>query len=117
MTTSAKTIRWLRSLGYRAASVEQFVRVNQTQFRRDLFGFADIIAFRPPDKIVLIQTTTRSNMASRRRKIISSIHAHDWAWSGGEIWLVVWDTVSKAEIAPRNVEYFTRTKLRAKKHA
>jgi hypothetical protein len=43
---------------------------NQVGVRQDLFGFADIIAINPQSKVVvLVQTTSGSNMSARRRKM------------------------------------------------
>ena len=43
-----------------------------THRRHDLFGFADILAFKPSEKVLLVQTTTGTNLAARRKKIYAS---------------------------------------------
>jgi hypothetical protein len=85
--------------------------------KADLFGFADLVAFRPvpnPD-IVLVQTTSRTNHATRRNKILASMEARlcllagarillqSWAQKGeGERWQVTdeWITLKDYEQAP-----------------
>lgn len=51
--------------------------------RKDLFGVADILAFR--HTVLLVQATTSSNVAARLRKCRRWEHAK--AWPGGfEVW-------------------------------
>lgn len=56
----------MRNQGYVVAVVEHwnsFVKI-----RQDLFGFADLIAFK--DKVVLlVQTTSDANVSARRKKV------------------------------------------------
>ena len=68
MTTSPTTLslKALRDAGYVAAVVEHFNP--HKRIRQDLFGFIDIIAIRPGETLA-VQTTSRSNMAARVRKI------------------------------------------------
>ena len=89
MTTSPTTLslKALRDAGYVAAVVEHFNP--HKRIRQDLFGFIDIIAIRPGETLA-VQTTSRSNMAARVRKIADhpnvaavreagwAIHVHGW---------------------------------------
>ena len=90
MTTSPTTLslKALRDAGYVAAVVEHFNP--HKRIRQDLFGFIDILAIRPGETLA-VQTTSRSNMAARVRKIAEHdnvaavreagwrIEVHGWA--------------------------------------
>jgi len=70
-----RSLKFLRSAGWTAAVVERWNPY--AKIRQDVFGFADLIAFRGP-QTVLVQCTTASNMAARRAKIASIPAAADW---------------------------------------
>ena len=90
MSTSPTTLslKALRDAGYTVAIVEHFNP--HMRIRQDLFGFIDILAIRPGETLA-VQTTSRSNMAARVRKIAEhpnvaagreagwSIQVHGWA--------------------------------------
>src|SRR3546814_21044036 len=57
----------LRDLGYAAAVVER--RVPGKPITIDLFGCIDLVAVDERGRIAWVQTTTASNMASRRNKV------------------------------------------------
>lgn len=59
------------------------------KIRKDLFGFADVVALN--GGIVAIQCTTRKNMSMRRNKILASAKAAAWMCSGGQIEIWGWD--------------------------
>jgi hypothetical protein len=70
-----RSLAFLRKRGYTAEVCEQFKARVQGKgqaakfaggFRKDLFGFADIIAF-SPDETVAVQTTTRMQMTAHLR--------------------------------------------------
>lgn len=102
--TTKRAITDLEKRGYTAAVVERwnpFARI-----RQDLFGFADIIAFRVGE-VLLVQTTTKSNMSARRNKINSNPTAQAWLAAGhgielqgwyqeGRFWKVKVETLNKA---------------------
>lgn len=67
--TSKLTLALYRSQGYECAVTEHwnvFARI-----RQDLFGFCDIMAV-GHDEVLFIQTTSKSNMSSRRKKILGN---------------------------------------------
>jgi len=68
MTPQQRSINLLRSEGYLVEVVEQIKRVPGKTWRVDLFGFADLLALRG-EEILLVQVTSRSNVSSRIRKI------------------------------------------------
>jgi hypothetical protein len=69
-----------------------------------LFGFADQVglavfgwkmnmgefAYKFNEGIYAIQTTTNSNMAARRKKILAEPNAKAWCAAGGRILLIGW---------------------------
>jgi hypothetical protein len=83
-----KTLAWLRNQDYTVAVVEHWNPfINR---RQDLFGFADLIAFKPGDRALLIQATSGSNTASRVHKIVANEHAKRWIETGNRIIVIGW---------------------------
>jgi len=88
--------------------------------RQDLFGFADLIAFNPqrPD-VVLVQCTSGTNHAARKKKILENSIARDWVLSDHRsILLCTWSkycpkkkdgTKGKAERWKPRIEVLTIT--------
>lgn len=63
----------------------------RTKRNHDLFTFADWIAVFQ-DKTVLVQETSRGNVAARKKKIISKPESKFWMiHPGHEIWVLGWD--------------------------
>ena len=86
------SLDFLAKLGYYALNVEHRPRIPvraDLLITRDLFGFADIVALK--DHVLLVQTTSLSNIAARAKKIQCSeafehckragmrIHVHGWS--------------------------------------
>lgn len=85
MKAAGRTLTYLRKLGYHVDKVEQWVPQPEGKgqrakfaggFRRDAFGFMDVLAFRPshpfqplptPERVVAIQCTTRRQIADHLR--------------------------------------------------
>ncbi len=89
MTPTQRTLADLRADGFHAAVVEKWLAA--VKIRQDLFGFADVIAFRPGQPgSVLVQTTSGSNVAARRDKILALPVARDWLRAGNWIRLDGW---------------------------
>ena len=113
----AMSLDMLRKLGYYAEPVE--VQVRHPEITRDLLGFADILALR--EHVLLVQTTSRTNVNARIRKIQSAIafepcrragvlvHVHGWGDGGVHVtdmtakdsdgnWVysVLWDSIVRA---------------------
>lgn len=75
--SNKKSLELLRRRGYVADKVEQWIPQPQGKaqkaiyaggFRRDLFGFADLLAFHPEIPIVvLVQTTSQKQVAAHLR--------------------------------------------------
>ena len=86
-----RTVKLYEKQGWLIGNVE----CKQGKFSRDLFGFADLIGFRASrvvlrPRVVLIQVTSGSNHAARRRKILSMQIAHVLVLLGLEVHLVSW---------------------------
>ena len=86
-TPTQRTLAWLRQDGWTAAVVERWNA--HTKQRQDLFGFADIIAFRA-DQVLLVQATSDSNLASRVTKCQGNKTAREWMAAGNALWCVGW---------------------------
>ena len=97
MTPTARSLKYLRDSGYTAEVVERFNAF--TKRRHDLFGIADIFAIND-DGVLLVQTTSGSNVAARVKKIADSehadairkagirIHVHGWRKSSRNRWVL-----------------------------
>lgn len=75
MTPTQRSLRYLRDLGYTCEVVERWNP--HARVRQDLFGFADIIAFRRGE-VLLVQTTTNSNRTARVAKVSRNEIARAW---------------------------------------
>lgn len=100
-----KTSDYFRKEGYVVASVERQVRfpdrnrgrcnlcgnVPLIGIRRDLWSCFDLLACRPdPPHLVLVQTTSAANHATRRTKVLTAPEARFWLLAGGSICIQSW---------------------------
>lgn len=72
-----QSLDMLRKLGYRPEIVEHRLHIpgqTRSKITRDLFGFADILALKPGQPPLLVQTTSQENVSTRAKKI----QASDW---------------------------------------
>ena len=94
MTPTARSLAYLRKSGYLVGVVERWI--SGANVRRDLFGFADVLAVHPVRReVVLVQVTTLSNLSVRVAKIRGipelpallaaglGIQAHGWVRRSG----------------------------------
>lgn len=91
MTPTQRSLAMLRADGYFVAVVEKWNP--HVKIRQDLFGFGDLLAFKG-DTILLVQTTSGSNVSARIQKILENpvaaawltpnrrIHVHGWRKCG-----------------------------------
>lgn len=91
---TVRTRDYYRERGYRIDVVERWIGVGlDNKFmgtrkkRKDFCGFADLIAFLPHE-IIAIQSTSRSNMSNRVKKIIHGIDADPGAQESAIEWLL-----------------------------
>jgi hypothetical protein len=82
MSPTARTLAYLRRLGYAATVVERWLpRVRR---RRDAFG-ADVLAAHPGDGVVLlVQATTDAHVAARLDKARQLPEVAAWLNAGGQ---------------------------------
>jgi hypothetical protein len=85
-----RTLAHLRKLGYVADIVER--RLPGCFITRDLFGFADILAIHPGERVILlVQTTSRDHLAERLRRVracpalltllAAGVRVEIWGWA------------------------------------
>jgi hypothetical protein len=93
---TSRTLDALRKRGYTAGVVEKWVKMNPSNptdrkgFRKDLFGFCDIIAIRTDVGIVAVQCTSYAGHSDHRKKILSIPEAKLWLRCRGRILLISW---------------------------
>jgi len=89
MTPTSRTLAYLRRLGFLADVVERWLpRVDR---RRDLFGFADVLAVHPRDGIfLLVQATALGHVAHRLAKSKSRPELLGWLKAGGRFEVHGW---------------------------
>jgi hypothetical protein len=93
MTPTARSLALLRHSGYLAAVVECWIP--HANRRRDLWGFADVLAVHPVRReVVLVQVTTADHLAHRLAKVRAArelpglmaagckVHLHGWKRQG-----------------------------------
>ena len=71
MTPQQRSTARLRDLGYHVEVVEQTIKTPRMTFKRDLWGFVDLLAVRE-NEVLAVQVTSASNVSARVRKITDS---------------------------------------------
>jgi hypothetical protein len=67
------SLKEMRKRGMVAEVVEKWVPMQTGGFRKDLFGVIDVVAI-AENEIVFVQSTSASNLSSRRTKLRDSEH-------------------------------------------
>ncbi len=89
MSPTSRSLNLLRKESWLVAVVEKWIP--GANIRRDLFGFADLLAFHPTQKrFLLVQTTTAAHLANRLNKVKSRAEAGQWSAAGGLIEVHGW---------------------------
>jgi hypothetical protein len=87
LSPTARSLKLLRDSGFVVAVVEKWLpHVNR---RRDLFGFADLLAVHRVERgVLLVQATTKANVAARLTKAKAKPELAVWLRNGGrfEVW-------------------------------
>jgi hypothetical protein len=109
-TPTARSLALLRRVGYLAAVVECWIP--HANRRRDLFGFADVLAVHPVRReIVLVQVTTAGHLADRLAKVRAApelpgllaggckVQLHGWK-RHGKRWRVKLVDVGPGDLGP-----------------
>jgi hypothetical protein len=79
---TALSLRLLRRPGYTADVCERYL--HQVQRKRDLFGFADVIACHPTCReILLVQCTTLGHAGDRLKRVLGRPELRAWVAAGG----------------------------------
>jgi hypothetical protein len=87
MSPAQRSLQLLRSEGFTVERVEQ--RLPRCGITRDLFGVGDLLAARPGE-LLLVQVTSASNLAARRRKALAAPGLRTWLQAGGRFELHAW---------------------------
>jgi len=85
------SLDYMNKRGYCCHIVEKWIP--RANVRKDAFGFGDILCYRVGNRdggIVLVQTTSWSNFAARKQKILDSPHFDGWRKAGGRVFLQAW---------------------------
>jgi hypothetical protein len=89
MSPTARSLTHLRRLGYLAGAVERWIP--GANVRRDLFGFADVLAVHPRDRLfLLVQATTADHSAGRLTKARARPELLTWLKAGGRFEVHGW---------------------------
>ena len=83
--------RHYEALGYEVGIVERthFPADGRPPIRHDLFGFGDMVAFKPGSPTVhILQVTSQPHVSDRRAKILANETARHWMESGHAIAVV-----------------------------
>lgn len=87
MSPTSESIAYLKSQGYLVSIVEKWNP--HAKIRQDLFGFIDLLAIKHGETLA-VQTTTASNFAARKTKILSHENLPIVSASGWQIRLHGW---------------------------
>lgn len=88
MTPTARTLAWLRQAGHLVDVVERWIpRVN---IRKDLFGFADLVALDGQPGALFIQCTAGASHAARRTKLAGLPAVQQVLAAGNRVQIISW---------------------------
>lgn len=109
MSPTALSLRLLRQSGFTADVVERWLP--KIDRRRDLFGIGDLIGVHPIRReILLVQTTTRSNLSARITKAKALLTLGIWLRAGGLVEFHGWEqrgqrwTVKRVSIRAQDLQ-------------
>ena len=88
MSPTSRSLNWLRREGFTAGVVERWLPY--ANVRSDLWGFADLLACHATEGILLVQTTSLSNLSSRVTKTRARPELAAWLRAGGRCELHGW---------------------------
>ena len=87
MSPTQRSLKYLRDQGYTVAIVEHYNCF--TKRRHDLFQFADLLAIRE-NEVMLVQVTSGTNVSARVKKIAESEHISAVRKSGMSVFVHGW---------------------------
>jgi hypothetical protein len=82
-----RSLKYLRDQGYTVEVVEHYNYFKKR--RNDLFGFADLLAIRE-NEVMLVQVTSGTNVSARCKKIAESEHIDMVRKSGMSVFVHGW---------------------------
>lgn len=89
MSPTARSLAYLRQLGFIAAPVERYIA--ELQESRDVWRFGDILAAHPIEKLTLIvQATSLHNVAARKAKSLEQPELAAWLAAGNHFEIHGW---------------------------
>ena len=99
MTPTQAALKYFRDNGWEIDIGERFIKTPKGGFKKDLFGFGDLIAYHTGKKeTALIQVTDETHMANRRNKILEERRAAEWLHCGNKIFLcLLYTTIHKTK--------------------
>lgn len=100
---TTRTLKYYRDLGWTIENVERFMSIPATKghpgrkWRKDLFGFIDLVGMHEDHGFVGIQATAGRNISARLAKIKSKCLANalKWVRCGGLIDVIDWRQYKK----------------------
>lgn len=81
------SLEFLNLSGWTCQIVERWIP--GANVRQDCLGIGDILCYKTRE-IALVQTTSITNFAARKNKILASPHLAGWKKAGGRILLHAW---------------------------
>ena len=91
MSPTARSLAHHRALGHEADVVERFIRIPKGRaFRRDLFGFADLLVLDGQPGSLAVQACITSDQSTRLAKIAVELRAAKWLAAGNRIVVEGW---------------------------
>jgi hypothetical protein len=100
VSPTQRSLKYLRDQGYTVAIVEHYNCF--TKRRHDLFQFADLLAIRE-NEVMLVQVTSGTNVSARVKKIAESEHIAAVRKSGMSVFVHGWRRL-KSGWAPKIVD-------------
>ena len=100
MSPTQRSLKYLRDQGYTVEVVEHWNHFARK--RQDLFGFADLLAIRE-NEVILVQVTSGTNVSARVKKIAESEHIDMVRKSGMSVFVHGWRKL-KSGWAPKIVD-------------
>lgn len=98
MMPGERSMKRLRSFGFSVARVEQIIHMPKAPFpfKRDAFGFGDLLIAKPDWGVGLVQVTSRANLNAREKKSRAIPELKIWLESGGRFVLQGWQKRKKS---------------------
>jgi len=92
-----RTLKYLRDEGWEVGMVERWIKNPKHPaggFRQDLFGFADILAFKPGFHNVMLVQSCGEDFLAHKRKVLAADLSFEWTRCH-RIMLIGWRKVKK----------------------